>query len=157
METIDYLPYIAMVFIAGWALYGFFGPIVKVSDKNEHNGFSVKLRAKNTNGNWGPAVRVQEIGEWKVCKIIGVVAGLLVLALGAILQAPMLMFASMFVAAAADAFTRNLAFLDASGHLAEILYVEEHVVPGLAPGEAKTLKLNRYRMDELSRMTKDRD
>lgn len=137
---------IAAVLVLVWAAYGALGPVVLKGRSAKHNAFAVWMHSADTIGNHLPSVLVQEVGEWRLSKIVGVacaIPGLLLVsdpamqALAAVL--PMLI---------ADAVSRLIPASDYAGHGAEIIAAERAGLIGYRAAEIERMRLfdNRQHM-----------
>ena len=126
-------------FILLWAAYGLFGPITRLGKSARHNALFLWMPSKARNGNYLPAVKVQEVGEWRLSKIIATIVGTSVLGLILALSPELVIapFIVVFATVAADSFSRL--FTDYAGHGAEII-------------EAERLGIEGYRDAEIHRM-----
>lgn len=131
----------AFLIVAAWAIYGLLGPIRILSDRNRHNALFVWLR-EDTPGQHQPSIRVQEVGEWRLHKIIGSTAGLILATL--LPEHPASLFAVATGMIAADNLTRLIPHIDYAGHGAEILNAEAAGLMG-------------YRTEEARRVARDYD
>lgn len=127
--------------LAAWAMYGALGPVIITGPRNRHNALAVWLR-EATPGQHQPGIAVQEKGEWRLHKIIGLALG--IPASWAAHQIdPLAGFAAAMLATlAADNLTRTIAPIDWAGHGAEVLVAE-------AAG------LEHYRNQEAARVARD--
>lgn len=135
-----------LIFIAIWAFFGVIGPIRKEGVRNRHNAIFLEFtRQSKQYPNLKPFWPwVQELGEWRLCKLIGVALGLVTWALfAATTSDPVLVIlVPALVTVTADSLTRKFYFLDAAGHGAEILTATAAGLPD-------------YKMEEILRMTHD--
>lgn len=115
----------------GWVVLGIFGPPIKKASRNVHNAWSVK-------SNGDPFPLVQEVGEWKLCKIIGIAVGVLAHII-ALQFGGLAHMAAAILMVFADSFSRTVFALDAGGHGAEIIAATEAGVDGYRDGEIKRL------------------
>lgn len=125
-----------------WLAYGILGPVKLRSDRNVHNVLFVWLREQGENGNHQPSVKVQEVGEWRLAKMIGVTVGLV--AAFALPDSPVALFAVCALTLVPDALCRKVNAIDYAGHGAEIMHAEAAGIFG-------------YREAEIARMQQDRD
>lgn len=132
----------ALIAVLVWAAYGVLGPVVFKGKSAKHNAFFVLMPAEARNGNHLPSVRVQEVGEWRLAKIVAVVAALpgLLMAADPITQF-LLAALPMLIA---DAAMRAVSASDYAGHGAEIIAAERSGLIG-------------YREAEIERMRRDPD
>lgn len=114
-----------------WALYGVFGPRIIKDTRNRHNGLLVR-------SDGDPIVLVQEIGEWKLCKLIGTIVGVLAHIIAFQIGEVAFIFA-MLAGVAADSFVRNVFALDVAGHGSEIIAGQKAGIPGYRDGELEQL------------------
>ena len=122
-------------FIIFWAVYGFIGPITRKGKSARHNAMYLWKPSKGRNGNHLPAVLIQELGEWRLSKLIAIIIAIpaAILSTGLVIGP----FIAIILMMAADSFSRL--FTDYAGHGAEII-------------EAERLKIEGYRAAEINRM-----
>lgn len=137
----------ALVALLAWAAYGVLGPIVLQGKSARHTALAVWMHRADPIGNHLPSVRVQEVGEWRLCKIIGVISalpGLIFVAHPAhqfaLTVVPMLL---------CDALTRKIPALDYAGHGAEIISAERAGLAGYREAEIERMR----RFDRRQSMT----
>ncbi len=66
----------ALIIVLVWAAYGALGPVVLKGRHAHHNAFAVWMHSRDPIGNHLPSVRVQEVGEWRLSKLVGVIAAI---------------------------------------------------------------------------------
>lgn len=114
-----------------WLAFGVFGPIKRPGKSARHNALFLWMPKEARNGNYLPAVLVQEIGEWRLSKLIAVAVGVA----GAVLSADLVIspLVTAIAMVAADSFSRL--FTDYAGHGAEIIEAERQGLIGYRAAE----------------------
>ena len=137
---------IALIFVLVWAAYGVLGPVVVQGPSARHNAIFVSMPKTGTNGNHLPAVRVQEVGEWRLCKIVGILAAMpgLVLSTDPVTQPIVTLLPMLLV----DAASRSISGFDYAGHGAEIIAAERAGLMDYRAAEIERMRLfdNRQHM-----------
>lgn len=120
-----------------WAAYGVLGPVVLKGTSARHNAFAVWMHSSDSTGNYLPAVKVQEVGEWKLAKALAVLAALpgLLLTTDPISQLILTVIPMLLV----DGLCRPL--LDYAGHGAEIIAAERAGLVGYREAEIERMRL----------------
>jgi hypothetical protein len=137
----------ALLLVLVWVLYAAFGPVIIPASRARHNALYVVMPRAAQAGNHLPAVRVQEVGEWMLCKLIGIAAavpGLLLVA-----DPVMQLYAAIMPMLLADALSRFVPALDYAGHGAEIIAAERAGITGYRAGEITRMRL----LDNRAHMT----
>lgn len=129
------------IFLAIWAIYGAFGPFRLSGDRNHHNAAFVWLRDE-TPGQHQPGIDVQEKGEWRLHKIIGIALGLLAAIITSQSDPVIAFVAPVLVTLIGDSLSRLVKQIDWAGHGAEVLVAEDAGVAG-------------YRQQEAARVARD--
>jgi len=127
--------------LAAWALYGAIGPWRFASGRNRHNALAVWLRPE-TPGQHQPGINVQEKGEWRLHKLIGLAIGAPATWIASHFDPVAALVCAVLVTLAADNLTRTIPQIDWAGHGAEVLVAED---AGLAS----------YRTQEAARVARD--
>lgn len=138
---------LALIIMLVWAAYGVFGPVTLKGGHAHHNALAVWMPQEAHSGNHLPSVKVQEVGEWKLVKITGLLCGLpgLLLIQDPIAQA----FLTAIPMFAGDALLRNVPALDLAGHGAEIIAAEREGIIGYRAAEIDRMR----RFDNRQNMT----
>lgn len=116
-----------------WLAYAAFGPVRLTGKSNMHNAYVVWLTLAPMGDNHQPSVIVQEIGEWRLHKLIGIAAYFPV-ALIDPLVGPFLGALAMLLA---DGFSRKVKRIDWAGHGAEVMAAEKAGIAGYREAEAE--------------------
>jgi len=135
----------AALLVVVWAAYGVVGPVVFNGTRACHNALAVWMPAAGSNGNYLSAVRVQEVGEWRLSKLVAVLCAIpgLLMVSDPLSQC----FAVLLPMLLADAFSRKIPGFDYAGHGAEIMAAEREGVVGYRAAEIERMKLYDGRPD----------
>lgn len=136
---------VATLILLAWATYGVIGPVVLDGTRACHTALAVWMPASGRHGNYLPAVKVQEVGEWRLSKLVAVLCGVpgLLLVSDPLSQ----FFAVLLPMLLADAFSRKIPGFDYAGHGAEIMAAEREGMVGYRAAEIERMKLYNGRPD----------
>jgi hypothetical protein len=138
------------IFLA-WALYGVIGPIILRGDEAWHTALAVWMPKELNDGNWIPAVKVQEVGEWRFHKLLGVISALPgFLFSNPLLELPAVVLPLLVV----DALSRKIAAIDMAGHGAEIIAAEREGLVGYREAEIIRSGYTKAQIDRMAWLAK---
>lgn len=130
-----------------WLILGLLAPSIG-GDHAEHNALYItKPKGPlNPDGSVTAFAHLQEKGEYRLCKLIGIcfalICGFIIYSAGSSLTSQVI--PPLLGMAITDSFSRKIGFIDFAGHAAEILEAERWGVPC-------------YRKEEIERMSDDPD
>lgn len=141
---------IILAFTFLWLGYTFIGPVTISGPGGRRNPLYITLpRQVSPSGNDPRAVRIQEVGEWRLAKLIGCAFGIIVgVCLTAIfkdLTVSVLLVCYVFGTILGDAISYPFRTIDLAGHGAEILKAEELHLHGYRENEIRRMQTWEYR------------